>query len=148
MSIQAPSPDPSPTNVEDALRRAKNEYAYGEFELAAEHLHNLLYPMMRLHTDDDVIEARKYLALSYYLLDRVEEMGEEFAKLLLLEPDYKLDPFTVAPPVIEEFEIVRTLLKPELDRIREEKLQKRMQEPKRAGYRQIVETTITERSEF
>ena len=88
-----------PAGIEDALRRAKNEYAYGNYEAAVEQLHALLYPM-QLSTDEQVIGARKYLALSYYLLDRLDEVGEEFAKLLHLDPDYELDPYTVAPPVI------------------------------------------------
>lgn len=106
------------TSVEEDLRRAKHEYAYGNYGNAVDMLRELLYPM-RLHNDEQVVEARKYLALSYYLLNRLDEVGEEFAKLLYLEPDYQLDPFTVAPPVIDMLETIRKKLEPELNAIRE-----------------------------
>jgi tetratricopeptide (TPR) repeat protein len=136
-----------PASIEDALRRAKNEYAYGNYEAAVDQLRLVLYPM-KLSTDQQVIEARKYLALSYYLLDRLDEVGEEFAKLLYLDPDYELDPYTVAPPVIDMFESIRRQLKPELDIIRQLKSQKQIQEPVKPGVQREIERTVTQRSEL
>jgi tetratricopeptide (TPR) repeat protein len=138
---------PAAPTVEQELRRAKNEYAYGNYATAVESLRSLLYPM-RLTSDEQVIEARKYLALSYYLLERYDEVGEEFAKLLLLEPDYQLDPFTVAPPVIDMFEQVRLKLKPELDVIRQLRSDTKLETPPKAGVEREIERTITERSDF
>jgi tetratricopeptide (TPR) repeat protein len=134
-----------PAAIEDALRRAKNEYAYGNYHDAIEQLRALLYPM-KLTTDQQVIEARKYLALSYYLLDRLDEVGEEFAKLLHLSPDYQLDPYTVAPPVIDMFESIRRQLKPDLDIIRQLRSDKQIQEPIKPGVHREIERTITKRS--
>jgi tetratricopeptide (TPR) repeat protein len=145
MSVLAQAP--SPVGVEDALRRAKNEYAYGNYETAVEQLRALLYPM-RLATDEQVIDARKYLALSYYLLDRLDEVGEEFAKLLHLDPDYQLDPYMVAPPVIEMFESVRKQLKPELDAVRQLKSDKRLTQPLQPGVQREIERVVTEHSEL
>ncbi len=136
-----------PAGVEDALRRAKNEYAYGNYDAAVDQLRALLYPM-KLSTDAQVIEARKYLALSYYLLDRLDEVGEEFAKLLHLDPDYELDPYTVAPPVIDMFESIRRQLKPELDIIRQLKSDKQIDQPLKPGVQREIERTITQRSEL
>lgn len=135
------------SSVVEELRRAKNEYAYGNYAEAAERLRSLLYPM-RLVSDDQVIEARKYLALSYYLLDRLDEVGEEFAKLLYLDPDYDLDPFTVAPPVIETFETVRKQLQPELDVIRQRRSDAQLGEQQLRGIRRTITTKITEHSEL
>ncbi len=138
---------PDPASVEDALRRARNEYAYGNYQAAIDQLRALLYPM-RLSTDAQVIEARKYLALSYYLLDRLDEVGEEFAKLLHLDPDYELDPYTVAPPVIEMFESIRRQLRPELDVIRQLRSDRQIEQPPAAGVTREIERSFTERSEL
>ncbi len=80
-------------------------------------LRSLLYPM-RLYSDGQVIDARKYLGLSYYLMNREQDMREEFQKLLYLDPDYQLDPFSIPPPIIEVFEHIRTDMRPQLDVIR------------------------------
>lgn len=138
---------PAPQSVEDDLRRAKNEYAYGNYEDAVAALRDLLYPM-RLSTDEQVIETRKYLALSYYLLHRLDEVGDEFAKLLHLDPDYQLDPFTVAPPVIEMFEAVRKELEEQLDVIRRLRSDHKLEEPIKPGVTREIVRTYTERSEF
>ncbi len=138
---------PAPQSVEDELRRAKNEYAYGNYDEAVRGLRALLYPM-RLSTDEQVIDTRKYLALSYYLLDRLDEVGDEFAKLLHLDPDYQLDPFTVAPLVIEMFETVRKKLQEQLDVIRQLRSDTKLEQPMKPGVTREIERTFTERSEF
>ena len=131
--------------VEDALRRATNEYAYGQYEQAAERLSGLLYPM-RLNSDAQVIEARKTLALAHYMLGREQAMREEFAKLLYLDPDHELDPFTIAPPVIEILEQVRQSLKAELDVIRERRRQERLAVPPKGGNQRTIQIVTRERS--
>ena len=104
-------------NIEDELRRAQEEYNYGNYQASAEKLSALLYPM-QLRTDEQVIETRKLLGLSYTLLKKRQEAEEEFTKLLYLAPDFQLDSFSVAPPIIEQFEAIRTSLKQDLDVIR------------------------------
>jgi tetratricopeptide (TPR) repeat protein len=138
---------PDPAEIEVQLRRAKNEYAYGIYEQAIEHLHELIYPM-RLTSDGQVVEARKYLALSYYLTGKINLANEEFGKLLYLSPDYQLDPYTIAPPIIEFLELVRTHMKPELDAIRQRKTDEKLRLPARQGFMRTVEQTYFERSDF
>jgi tetratricopeptide (TPR) repeat protein len=133
--------------IEAELRRARNEFAYGNYNLAAEKLRELLYPM-RLYNDDQVIETRKYLALSYYLLGKVNAAKEEFGKLLYLSPDYQLDPYTVPPPIIELFELVRSQMKPELDAIRQRQSDEQLQAATKSGYVRHVDQTMLERSEL
>lgn len=135
-----------PTNTEDELRRARNEYAFGNYDVAADKLRHLLYPM-KLSTDAQVIEARKFLALSSYLLNRPDDVKEEFSKLLYLDPDYQLDPFSVAPAVVDQFEEIRRNLQPELDIIRQRKSEAKRATPEIRGVRRIVTTRIIERSE-
>jgi hypothetical protein len=103
--------------VEDELRRAQNEYAYGNYPRAVEILKGVLYPM-RLYSDAQVIGARRTLGLCYYLRDDKPNAELEFTKLLYLDPDHQLDPFSIAPPIIELFEKVRRRHEPELDVIR------------------------------
>jgi len=136
-----------PMTVNDELRRARNEYAYGAYEGAVKRLRGLLYPL-RLYSDEQVIEARQYLALAYYLQGNEKGVREEFAKLLYLDPDYELDPFTVAPTIIELFEGIRLTLKPELDVIRLRRNIQKIEEPGKAGYVRNIETTVIERSEW
>lgn len=131
----------------DELRRAKNEYAYGNYEESVRRLRKLLYPM-RLSSDEQVIEARRYLALSYYLLDQRALMNEEFTKLLFIDPDYELDPFSIAPPVIEIFEDLRQELAPELDVIRQRRADERLQQPSGEGILRTINRRVTEKSEL
>jgi tetratricopeptide (TPR) repeat protein len=140
-------PSTDPTDVEAVLRRAKNEYAYGNYEPAAEMLRGLLYPI-RLSNDEQVIETRKYLALSYFLLGKFVAASEEFGKLLYLSPDFQLDPYTVPPPIIELLELVRTQRRPELDAIRQRKSDEKAQVAAQRGFVRHVEQTMFERSEL
>jgi tetratricopeptide (TPR) repeat protein len=145
LSLLAQTAPGDATDVETELRRAKNLYAYGEYKKAAEALSNLLYPM-RLSNDEQVIETRKYLALSFSLLGREDEAKREFGKLLYLSPDYQLDPYTVPPSIVELLESVRKAKKPELDAIRQRDSDERLQSPTRRGYVRVVEQTVVERS--
>ncbi|MEZ4273631.1 MAG: hypothetical protein R3C68_19990 [Myxococcota bacterium] len=133
-------------SVEDELRRAKNEYSYGQYGKAIEHLESLLYPM-RLYSDEQVIEARVHLALAHYLQGNAEQVRSEFTKLLYLSPDYELDPFTVAPPIIELFENVRRGLQPELDVIRRRRNEKLLEKPQREGFIRVIERSYVEKSD-
>lgn len=135
-----------PAAIEDLMRRARNEYAYGNYSEAVKELRALLYPM-KLSTDAQVVEARKYLALSYYLLGRRHDVEEEFTKLLYLDPDHELDPFSVAPAVIELFESVRRGLKEQLDSVRQRKSEERLAPP-RPGTLRVVQTRSLERSDL
>lgn len=133
---------------DEVLRRAVNEYAYGNYETAIAQLKALLYPM-QLVSDAQVLEARRYLALSYYLTDKRDLMTEELEKLLYLEPDYHLDPFSIPPSIIDAFEKIRERMKPQLDAIRQRRADQRIEESQeRPGTLRIVERTIVERSEL
>ena len=116
------------TDVDAELRRAGNEYAYGNYEEAILQLQNLLYPM-RLSSEQQVLEARELLGLCYYLTGRFEQVAAEFAKVLYLNPDHELDPFSIPPPVIEAFENVRRQLEPQLNEIRKQKTNPTVTQP-------------------
>ena len=146
---QTPSSPPSGSTEDVAaeLRRAKNEYAYGNYDTAAKLLRGLLDPP-RLFTDAQLIEARRYLGLSLYLLDEEAGAIEQFTQLLYLSPDYELDPFTVAPPIIELFEAVRTKHEAELDHIRTRLAKTQRERHPEANLKTTVTITRTIQSEW
>ena len=133
--------------IDRDLRRAGNEYAYGNYEEAILQLRELLYPV-KLVTEEQVMEARELLALCYYLTNRIEQMGNEFSKLLYLDPDYKLDPFTVAPAVIEKFEQIRDRLAPDLDKLRRAQQGNPVRTAPGPTVLRTVEQTVIYRSDF
>ena len=133
--------------IDRDLRRAGNEYAYGNYEEAILQLRELLYPV-KLVTEEQVMEARELLALCYYLTNRIEQMGTEFSKLLYSDPDYELDPFTVAPAVIEKFEQIRDRLAPDLDKLRRAQQGNPVRTAPGPTVLRTVEQTVIYRSDF
>ncbi len=147
-TADAPPSDTSAT-VDDQLRRGRNAYAYGNYAEAAKLLSGLLYPL-RVYSKEQLFEARLYLGLSFYLLGERENAEEEFTKLLYIDPDYNLDPFTFAPGMLDLLEEVRQAHSPQLDAIRERTLQKNREAQKRGDNRQqpsVVTIIRTERSD-
>lgn len=102
--------------VDDTFRLAQNQFTHGQYDEAIVNLITLLDPI-RLDSENDIVEARRILAIAYYLTQERDKAATEFTKLLYLRPTYKLDPFLVAPPIIEFFEQLRKKLKPQLDPI-------------------------------
>ncbi len=105
---------PAPFSSADTFRLGKNQFTHGQYEAAIDNLTAVIYPLS-LDSEDDVVEARRILAIAYYLTGHKDLATTEFTKLLYLRPFYKLDPFLVAPPIVEFFEQIRKKLKPQLD---------------------------------
>jgi hypothetical protein len=139
------SVDAPPVPILEQLQRAKNEYAYGNYDLASQKLQSLLYPM-RLESDAQVIEARHYLGIVHFLLDEKDAAKLEFLKLLYLSPAYQLDPFSVAPPIIELFESVRSAHASELEAIRIN--QRELEAQQKLGIKQANHKEIEPHTEF
>ncbi len=110
----ASDPGDSSFSPTDTFRLGKNQFTHGQYEEAITNITAVIYPLS-LDSEDDVVEARRILAIAYYLTGRRDLATTEFTKLLYLRPLYKLDPFLVAPPIIEFFEQIRKKLKPQLD---------------------------------
>jgi len=133
--------------VADLLRQATNAFAYGNYDEASALLQSLLYPM-RLYSDAQVIKTRRYLGMAHYFLGEHQRAVQEFVKLLYLSPDYELDPFLIAPPIIEVFEKVRRDHHIELDVVRERTAARRLETPVDAGTLRTITVTTTFRSDF
>lgn len=119
-------------DVDELFRLARNEFIHGQYELAIAHLNSLIYPI-RLGREDDLVEARRLLGISYYLTQRYGLATEELTKLLYTRPEYQLDPFFVAPPIIEFFEKLRARLKPQLDALLAVRQERQAERERRRG---------------
>lgn len=99
-----------------AVASAENAFEYRDFERVVKLVRPWLHPR-RILDPKLALVARRLLGVSLHVLDRREEAKEEFAELLLIDPQHKLDPFLVPPAVIQTFEDVRTAMRPTLNRI-------------------------------
>ena len=90
---------------------ANNAFEYRDFKKVIEILDPWVHPP-RISETKLMAKARRLLGISYHLTGDVKQAAEEFAQLLLLEPDTKLDPFVVPPAVIETFDSVRKKMIP------------------------------------
>jgi tetratricopeptide (TPR) repeat protein len=103
----------------DELNRARNAFAFGNYQEAVKLLEGLLHPV-RLRAAEQIVEARQLLGVSYYFLKRFPEAEAEFERLLYLRPQHELDPLLFPPPVIELFEKVRARIRDRLSRLHPE----------------------------
>ena len=96
----------------------------------------------------DLIAATELLGLSAYLAEDLERARGAFTNLLLQNPKHALDPFSVAPPIIEFFEAIRKELEPQLKALSEaiETTPPEVPEERVTGRSQIIERIIVERS--
>jgi hypothetical protein len=102
------------------LQTGRNEYAYGDCAGAVARIKPLLQPL-QLTQNSDLIEAHKVVGLCAMLADRTTEARLHFEEVLFLDPDYELDPFSIAPPTVAFFEDLKQKLKPQLDVIRRQR---------------------------
>lgn len=89
-------------------------YEYGKFPDAISKFRGMLYPL-RLRNETRIIEARKMLGVSCYLTGEVKCAEHEFTKLLLMKPDYNLDPFLIPPQIVEFFDSIRAGMKGKIE---------------------------------
>lgn len=124
---QATSPLPS-----EELQRGKNAYDRGEFGRAVEIIRPLLYPEIRLQSDNQIVLARRMLGVAHLFERQEAEAKVEFRKLLQLAPDYHFDPLLDPPEVVDFFNLVRKEYSKELGQ-----LEARRQELEKARQRDI-----------
>ncbi len=96
----------APANVEATLKSAIEDFEFGEHATAEKKLFGLLNPI-QLPSAEDVILARQYLGACYFLLDQRPKAESEFSKILVLDPEHKLDPQVFSPALVQFFEEVR-----------------------------------------
>lgn len=88
------------------LETAIDVYNHGGYLEAAALLNKLLYPL-KLSETDDIVRAKVYLGLSYYILDRREYAEQEFRGIFKIDPQYQPDPLYIPEEAIEFIEGLR-----------------------------------------
>jgi hypothetical protein len=109
------------------LKRARDRFEFGAWADAAGTLRQLLASGKKL-TDAESIETYRMLGIAEYHLGDTQQARAAFVNLLSFDPDYKLDPFLVPPPIVEFFDAVRRDNEPALAPLREQKRALREQE--------------------
>jgi hypothetical protein len=92
----------------EEFARGRTAFFRAEYGRAIEILRPLLYPELRLETEDEAVQAHRMLAVAYLFENQPDEARREFRKLLELRPDYRLDPLLDPPRVVDFFnEVVK-----------------------------------------
>ena len=141
-------PTPSPRS---ALEEGKLAYQRSQFHQVESAIKPLLYPTPTLETPEDILEARRLLALAYFFQRKPVEARQEVLALFVAKPDFKLDPAVDPQVAVNFFETIR---KEQVERYevlvrkaREEAERKQREEAARAQ-RILVERQIIRRSRF
>ncbi len=109
------------------LKRARDRYEFGAWADAAGAVRELLAGHPNLG-EAESIEAYRLLGLAEFQLGDKIQARDAFVHLLALEPDFKLDPFLVPPPIVEFFDKVKGEREPELAPLRERRRQLKEQQ--------------------
>ena len=109
------------------LKRAKDRFEFGAYAEAAGALRQLLAGTPNL-SDADAVDAYRMLGIAEYQLLDKPAARTAFVHLLSVEPDYRLDPFLVPPPIVEFFDKVKKEHEPTLAPLRERRRELREQQ--------------------
>lgn len=93
----------------EALAMAEAAFEYRDFDQVVRALDPWVHPP-RIQDREAMITARRLLGVALHVRGDVRGAREEFAQLLLLDPDHRLDPFVIPPQIIVTFEDVKRLL--------------------------------------
>jgi hypothetical protein len=108
---------PAGETPEERLARARQAYLNNDFPSTIAAATDLLYPEVKLRSEDDVQGAHRLLALAYFL-SRAEGAAEhEFSVLLALRPDFALDPVVDPPQAIAFLDRIKARERKRLDEI-------------------------------
>lgn len=113
-------------SVPERFDRGKAEFEHKNFGNAIGILKELLYPVVQLTSEDDIVTAREMLGLSYFYVGEKDKAREEFTLLLYLRPRHRLDPFLVPPPAVAFFDRIwnEPAMKEKLEKIEKERKEK------------------------
>jgi hypothetical protein len=107
IALAAPARANPPRKPTDTLDIGRTAYDRGDYARAIDTIHPLLYPAIELGTEDEVVQAHRLLALSYFFVNKTKEAEDEVTSLLALRPNYELDPIVDPPVAVRFFDDVR-----------------------------------------
>jgi hypothetical protein len=102
-TVMVALPGASPTQEFD---RGRTAFLRGEYERAVTLIYPLLYPELRLETENEALQAHRMLGVSYLFVNKPADARIEFRKLLELSPDFQFDPLLDPPRVVEFFNAI------------------------------------------
>lgn len=123
LALLIPAPAARAGDTDKGLKLGVYAYEHGDYAEAITNLSGVLSPL-RLTAEEDVVQARKYLGASLFFSGMKDEAAEEFKRLLLLNPDVKLDAFVFPPQLVLFFDEVKASIKDQLEKARAQKLLK------------------------
>ncbi len=95
-----------PIPPREQLQTAIDIYEHGGYLEAAARLNKILYPL-KLSEPEDIVRAKVYLGLCYYVLGKKDDAEQEFRGVFKLDPDYRPDPLYIPAEIIEFIEQLR-----------------------------------------
>ncbi|MET0403666.1 MAG: hypothetical protein ABW123_14740 [Cystobacter sp.] len=105
--------------VDEAMPSLRSSYEYGRYaEVLTRAASRIDRGRLR---EQDLMELHKLAGLSAFHLHRTDEAARHFRALLLLEPDFHLDPFAVPPPAVNFLDTLRGEMAEELEQARQER---------------------------
>lgn len=99
------------------LERGRTAFFRAEYQRAIEILRPLLYPELRLESENQVLQAHRMLGVAYLFENQQDQARREFRKLLELRPEYRFDPLLDPPRVVDFFNDVVKEQQTKLDEI-------------------------------
>ncbi|MES1208580.1 MAG: hypothetical protein ABUS79_21790 [Pseudomonadota bacterium] len=127
----------------EEFQRGRTAFLRGEYQRAISTIHPLLYPDLRLESEEEVIQAHRLLGVSYLFENQPDNARSEFRKLLELAPDFRFDALLDPRRVVDFFNDVLREQQSELGDI-EARLRKREAEVARRNG-QVLERRIERR---
>jgi hypothetical protein len=138
----------------EQLGRARVAYERSDYRHVVELLSPLLYPTIRLDSQEQVLEAHRLLGIACWKTRNEAGAEREFAILLNRDPDFHLDPLVDGAEVAEFVDGMRRHMEEELrrakemERLRKEEAQRRQaredEERRRRAERVFVEVRVVE----
>ena len=115
----------APPPLSDPMARydfARDWWLYGDYEQVVILLTPLLLPEPPDTLENDIlIDAYFMLGASHFFMGNRPAAVNPLYRLLLLEPDFDIDPFLYPPGLIRELNQIKDVNQEELDRIRHER---------------------------
>lgn len=123
MTLLLPAPAARAGDAGKGLKLGVYAYEHGDYAEAITSLTGVLNPL-RLAAEEDIVQARRYLGASLFFSGKKDEAAEEFTRLLLLNPDLRLDAFVFPPQLVLFFDEVKASIKEQLEKARAQRLLK------------------------
>lgn len=103
------------------LERARQSFSSRDWQTAIPVLTALLYPVLQLVRQEDVVEAHVLLGAAHFETQNRKRAQEEFEKALQLEPDRSLNTLRFSDGAIRMFDDTKAELRARLERDAEKK---------------------------